>query len=102
MISNEVLLLNIIKSNSSFALLRERGLTYSQIALLIENLSSLGLLHINEREILLSNSGKDYLENNMNRVFRRKKDQWILPRTSFYQNSVSSDKIILPKYKYIK
>lgn len=42
MIPNNILLLKIIENNGKISLLRDRGLTHSQIAMMIKNLEAEG------------------------------------------------------------
>ena len=52
MIPNNILLLKIIENNGKISLLRDRGLTHSQIAMMIKNLEAEGNILITDDDIL--------------------------------------------------
>ena len=64
-------------------MLTDRGLSNSQIALLIQDQQDKGNVAITEKA-----NGK---------AIPRKKDQWILPRTNIYCEPISKYTVILPK-----
>ena len=97
MISNEVLLLKIIKHKGNISMLTDRGLSHSQIALLIQEQQTKGNVDITETEIVLTEDGAQYLLDNLSKAIPRKKDQWILPRTNIYCEPISKHEVILPK-----
>jgi len=101
MISNEVLLLKIIDSKSSISLLRDKGLSHSQIAMLIKDQQEKGRVIISEDEIVLSHQGKKYLSENLSEYTVKEKDQWILPQEHFYKTPIDFKKIVLPKKRKI-
>ena len=101
MLTNEVLLLKIIDANGRISLLRDRGLSHSQIAMLIMDQEKEGNIDASTEGIKLTNKGKELLANNMNKVSARKKDQWILPQEHLYREPISFEEIILPKKKRI-
>ena len=101
MIPNNILLLKIIENNGKISLLRDRGLTHPQIAMMIKNLEAEGNILITDDDILLTPKGIEFLENNISRIMPRKKDQWILPQEHLYNTPISFDEIILPKGKKI-
>lgn len=101
MITNDILLLKIIKNNGKISLLRDRGLTHSQIAMMIKNHKTAGNILITANDIFLTPKGIEILKNNLSKVMPRKKDQWILPQEHRYSTPISFEKIILPKGKKI-
>ena len=68
MIPNNILLLKIIENNGKISLLRDRGLTHSQIAMMIKNLEAEGNILITDDDILLTPKGIEFLENNISRI----------------------------------
>lgn len=102
MISNKVLLLKIIESGARITLLHDRGLSFSQIALLLDELVKDKSVVVTDYSLVLTEKGKKQLQSNMNSLFPRNKDQWILPNENMYDNPISSDTIILPKLSKMK
>ena len=101
MISNEILLLKIIESNGRISLLRDRGLSHSQVAMLIKKQVDEGNIIISEQEITLSQKGIETLKENITKFAPRKKDQWIVPQEHLYQDPISMEQIVLPKNRKI-
>ena len=101
MVSNEILLLKIIKNNGSISMLIDRGLSYSQVALLIQEQQVKGTVNVTETDIFLTEDGNKYLQDNLSKMYPKRKDQWILPRTNMYCEPISVNTIILPKGKTI-
>lgn len=101
MLSNEILLLKIIDSNGRISLLRDRGLSHSQVAMLIKKQEDEGNIVVTEEDISLTNQGSKILEENISKIAPRKKDQWILPQEHLYKKPISLDQIVLPKNKKI-
>lgn len=99
MLSNEVLLLKIIDSNGRISLLRDRGLSYSQIAMLIKKQENEGNIVVTEEDINLTNQGSKILKENISKIASREKDQWILPQEHIYKEPISLNQIVLPKNK---
>lgn len=64
MLLNEVLLLKIIDSNGRISLLRDRGLSHSQIAMLIKKQEDEGNIVVTEDDISLTNQGSKILKEN--------------------------------------
>lgn len=101
MLSNEILLLKIIDSNGRISLLRDRGLSYSQVAMLIKKQEDEGNIVVTEEDISLTNQGSKILKENISKIALRKKDQWILPQEHLYKKPISLEQIVLPKNKKI-
>ncbi len=101
MLSNEILLLKIIDSNGRISLLRDRGLSHSQVAMLIKEQEDEGNIVVTEEDISLTNQGSKILKENISKIAPRKKDQWILPQEHLYKKPISLDQIVLPKNKKI-
>lgn len=101
MLSNEILLLKIIDSNGRISLLRDRGLSYSQVAMLIKEQEDEGNIVVTEEDISLTNQGSKILKENISKIALRKKDQWILPQEHLYKKPISLEQIVLPKNKKI-
>ena len=101
MLSNEILLLKIIDSNGRISLLRDRGLSHSQVAMLIKKQEDEGNIVVTEEDISLTNQGSKILKENISKIAPRKKDQWILPQEHLYKKPISLDQTVLPKNKKI-
>lgn len=101
MLSNEILLLKIIDSNGRISLLRDRGLSHSQVAMLINKQEDEGNIVVTEEDISLTNQGSKILKENISKIAHRKKDQWILPQEHLYKKPISLNQIVLPKNKKI-
>lgn len=101
MLSNEILLLKIIDSNGRISLLRDRGLSHSQVAMLIKKQEDEVNIVVTEEDISLTNQGSKILKENISKIAPRKKDQWILPQEHLYKKPISLDQIVLPKNKKI-
>lgn len=101
MLANEILLLKIIATNSRISLLRDRGLSHSQVAMLIKSQEDEGNIVASSDGVILTNKGEEILRVSMDKVTPRKKDQWILPQEHLYKEPLSFEKIILPKNKKI-
>lgn len=101
MLSNEILLLKIIDSNGRISLLRDRGLSHSQVAMLIKRQEDEGNIVVTEEDISLTNQGSNILKENISKIAPRKKDQWILPQEHLYKEPLSFNQIVLPKNKKI-
>ena len=101
MLLSEVLLLKIIDSNSRISLLRDRGLSHSQIAMLIKKQEDEGNIVVTEDDISLTNQGSKILKESISKIAPRKKDQWILPQEHLYKEPISFNQIVLPKNKKI-
>lgn len=99
MVSNELLLLKIIDSNGRISLLRDRGLSHSQVAMLIEKLEVDGNIIITEENICLTPKGKEILERGFAKISRTKKDQWIVPKEHKFKEPIEIDMVVLPKKK---
>lgn len=101
MVSNEILLLKIIDSNGRISLLRDRGLSHSQVAMLIEKQQSEGNITISEDRICLTHKGKETLEQGLSKITHTQKDQWIVPKEHKFKDPIGIDMIVLPKKKKI-
>ena len=101
MLSNEILLLKIIDSNGRISLLRDRGLSHSQVAILIKRQEDEVNIVVTEDDINLTNQGSKILKENISKIASREKDQWVLPQEHLYKEPISLDQIVLPKNKKI-
>lgn len=102
MVSNEVVLLKLIKDNHSITDLLKRGLTYSQIAMLVEKLDEEKKIEILEEGLKLTSKGLESLNNNLKMLYPSKKDRWILPNDNLYNEIINKDVIILPSKNFFK
>ena len=101
MISNKTLLLQIINKNGSISLLRKRGLSHSQIAILIDEQIKDGYIEVANGTMSLTESGKVFLFERMKTNNFAPKRTWILPQEHLHKKPISKDIIILPKKKNI-
>ena len=97
MISNELLFLKILELKGSIYLLKKRGLTYSQIALIMQQHLAAGYIKVDDSGVIITENGVDFLHANMKEHLPRTKDGWILPQEHLYKAPISTKKIILPK-----
>lgn len=101
MISNEILLLKIIESKGRISLLRDRGLSHSQVAMLLKKQVDEGNIIVTEENISLTKQGANILKEGISKIVPKRKDQWILPQEHLYQKPISIEKIVLPKSRKI-
>jgi predicted methyltransferase len=101
MFSNEILLLKIVEANARISLLRNRGLSHSQVAMMIKKQQDEGNIVITDENISLTPQGSKLLQENISKVAPKEKDRWILPQEHLYNQPIPFDKIILPKNKKI-
>ena len=101
MISNKTLLLQIVDKNGSISLLRKRGLSHSQIAILIDEQVKDGHIEIVNGTMSLTKSGKLFLFERMRTNNYAPRKTWILPQEHLHKKAISKDIIILPKKKNI-
>ena len=97
MISNEVLLLKLIDSNLNLTPLRNRGLSHAQVALLLQDQITKGLVEITNESVCLTESGKEALNENLKKINVSPKRSWILPREEYYYKPLSQKDVYLPK-----
>ena len=99
--TNSALLLKIIEAQGSLALLRDRGLSHSQIAMLIKEHQKNGDLILTDTGISLTEQGKLFLKNALSETVTKPKDAWIVKQEHYYNEPLSSKTIVLPKKKKI-
>lgn len=102
MLSNEILLLKIIDVNGRISLLCDRGLSHSQVAMLIKKQEEEGNIVITEEDICLTSKGEGFLKDNISKIVPKEKDQWILSQEHLYRTPIPFNKIVLPKNKKMK
>ena len=96
MLSNEAFLLKIVEMNGDIMPLRKRGISYSQIATLVEQQIQYGNIKPSDYRLMLTKKGKAVLKKNLDKIYHRTKDQWILPQEHLYKEPIPKDKILLP------
>lgn len=74
---NLTLLLNIIKNRRNIHQLRRQGLSFRQIAELIENALNDGFIVYLDKKIVLSERGETFLSKNLNTIKKTNKAEWI-------------------------
>lgn len=97
MLSNEIVLLKLIKVNASLTPLRNRGLTHAQIAILLQNQIDNGFASITESGVALTELGEEVLAQHLAALGRKIQYPWILPQDVYYRKPVSKWEIMLPK-----
>ena len=98
---NDIILLKCIKQNNSLSIIKNRGLSYAQIAMSIQRLTRDGYLEYdNDDIIVLTTFGceivADYDSKNPDGEQR-----WIHPQYNKYVKPLDSSVVILPKKKKI-
>lgn len=101
MISNEILLLKIVEINGKISLLLDRGLSHSQVAMMIKKQQEKGNIVITDENIILTSQGAKVLKDNISKVAPKEKERWVLPQEHLYREPIKFDKIILPRNKNI-
>ena len=99
--TNSVLLLKIIKAQGSLTLLRERGLSHSQLAMLIKEHQQNGNVILADTGISLTEQGEHLLRSALSETVTKPKDAWIVKQEHYYREPLSSKTIVLPKKKKI-
>ncbi len=99
MLTNSLILLKVVSSKGSLLPLRQRGLTPSQIALLIQEQISAGNLESSIDGLAITTSGIKLLEQYNKERNVVGSTQWILPQDCFYRDPVDQTKVVLPKKK---
>lgn len=96
MLSNEIVLLKLIKVNGSLTPLRKRGLTHAQIATLLQNQIDNGRAAVTESGVALTKLGEEVLAQHLATLERRPQYPWILPQEVYYRKPLSRWEIVLP------
>lgn len=94
--TNELLLLQLIDSNRDLSPLRKRGLTHSQIALLLEKLIDQGFISISDTDVQITECGKKSMEEFYSSQQYNWHRKWLNPQLEYYQIPLSENDIILP------
>lgn len=97
MLSNEIMLLKLIKVNGSLTPLRKRGLTHAQIAALLQKHLDNGCATITESGVALTRLGEEVLAQRLKALEHRPQYPWILPQEDYYRKPLSKWEIVLPK-----
>jgi hypothetical protein len=91
-----LLLLHIIKEDTNVRQLMRYGLTYREIAELIEQNITLGNLNGENDTISLTKRGEDYLSANRNLIKERDKAKWIDLDFKHKITKIDKDDVFLP------
>lgn len=97
MSTNTIILLKIVSDNGSLLPLRQRGLTPSQIAILVDQEVNAGNLVTSLKGIELTSKGKQILEQHYKEQNISGSTQWILPQNCYYHEPLSQSIIVLPR-----
>ena len=95
----DILLLDLIQKNGSLKKLKHYGLTYRQIADLIEANISNGNLNGNDDVITLTEQGRNYLLNNIKTIKEQDKAKWIELDTKNKIKQIDKEEVFLPSRK---
>lgn len=99
---NEIIILKCIKQNNSFSIIKGLGLSYSQIALIIQNLVENGSLEYDENDIIkVTDAGIKEITSFDNKI-ADKEQLWIHPKYEKYTTPLNPDIIVLPSSKKLK
>ena len=99
--TNSILVLKIIEAQGRLTLLRDRGLSHSQIALLIEKHQQDGNVTLNDDGIALTAKGKELLTDSLSQSNMTEKESWIVKQEHYYREPISTKTIVLPKKRKI-
>lgn len=99
MLTNSLILLKVVSSQGSLLPLRQRGLTPSQIALLIQEQISAGNLESSLDGLTITTEGIKVLEQYNKEHNSTGSTQWIMPQKCFYREPLDQTTIVLPKKK---
>lgn len=94
---NSMILLRIVSTNGSLLPLRQRGLTPSQIAVLVNQQVEAGNLITSLEGIHLTQKGRLTLEQHYREQNVSGPNQWILPQKCYYHEPLKETTIILPR-----
>lgn len=97
MVSNQIVLLRIIKYNDSFSTLEKRQLSPSQIVLMIEDAKQNGLVVENNFKLSITPKGENVLEEYYKKHELRKSDSWILRNEDRFMQPKEKDDIFIPR-----
>lgn len=99
MLTNSLILLKVVSSQGSLLPLRQRGLTPSQIALLVQEQISAGNLESSIEGLAITAAGIKVLEQYNKEHNSAGSTQWILPQNCFYREPLDQSTVVLPKKK---
>lgn len=99
MSTNSMILLKIVAANGSLLPLRQRGLTPSQITVLIQKQVEAGTLEASVDGIRLTPAGRNALEQYYKAHNVSGPAQWILQQECHYRAPLSRSAVILPRKK---
>ncbi|RJO60954.1 hypothetical protein C4544_04075 [candidate division WS5 bacterium] len=94
---NMAILLRVVRSEGSIDPLIERGLTYSQIANLLEEAKNTELIIVREGKLLISATGEKLLNVMSSKKLIPKPGGWIRPLDEHKLPKISQCDIYLPK-----
>lgn len=95
--NSSILLLRIIEKKGRLSVLTDKGLTHSQIALLLDAQQKEGNVILNDEGIFLTEQGRNVLNQISNSS--NFKDYWIVQQERHYREPISTKVIVLPKKK---
>ena len=100
MVPNDILLLKLIRCNGRISMLLERGLLYSQIATIIQQLSDDELICMDNTVINLTKKGEEIIQE-YNKSHSLDNQQILRNENRFFE-PLSEKDILLPRMKDIK
>jgi hypothetical protein len=96
--SHMVLLLQLIHSGGEVDSLLRRGLQFSQIAQMMSEAESEGLVKEENENLVLTDAGLAKMRTNLENQAQREDGGWISPLDEFRINKISTDDIYLPSW----
>ncbi len=94
---NELLLLKIIEKNANMSILLRRNFTYSQIAMLLQNLIEKGYVSDQFSILKLTKNGENILLEHVKKLNLPNKSFWLPQQKQYYHTPLSQDVVMLPK-----
>lgn len=97
MLTNNLLLLKAVSNRGSLLTLHKRGLTSSQIALLLEEQIEIGNIQSSPEGLSLTEAGENLLREGLKKLKLSGPNAWILPQEHLYIEPIDPETIIIPK-----
>ena len=97
MLTNNLLLLKTVSDRGSLLTLHKRGLTSSQIALLLEEQIEIGNIQSSSEGLSLTEAGENSLREGLKKLKLSGPSAWILPQEHLYLEPIDPETIIIPK-----
>jgi hypothetical protein len=96
MLINNLLLLKVVSDRGSLLSLHKRGLTSSQIALLLEEQIKCGNIQSLPEGLSLTDVGENLLREGLKKLKLSGPNAWILPQEHLYIEPIDPETVIIP------